>query len=339
MQVVHWECQKFLRAVDLESLYEHRSNLSKLITRASYKAMCEQAIKEAWQQNTAGIEGLDPPNVSNLDTAAVEMKVEANYAALIAKLAKEKKEKYDKVRAEAKLKEEKDKAVVASDPKRLLERCVMKVVDKHFHAGDDDDDDMEEDVKPPDDSLADDFQHLVKAIKSPNISSSKTKQPRATAGQRVPNQNRKANPKQNPKRSRRTNRGPKGTRQRERSNSSKKGKGSGKSQEKGKGKDNQSNQTKGKQKGKSNYKGKSKRKRKRQKQRKGKRQRQMELGLELGPESIRSRRRLVRAANWSRAQHLNRGEVRAHHYDPIVDRFFCNSSVELHSKICFGCRG
>ena len=93
MQVVHWECQKFLRAVDLESLYEHRSNLSKLIAKASYKAVCEQAIKEAWQQNTAGIEGLDPPNVSNLDTAAVEMKVEANYAALIAKLAKEKQEK------------------------------------------------------------------------------------------------------------------------------------------------------------------------------------------------------------------------------------------------------
>jgi hypothetical protein len=281
MQVVHWECQKFLRAVDLESLYEHRSNLSKLITRASYKAMCEQAIKEAWQQNTAGIEGLDPPNVSNLDTAAVEMKVEANYAALIAKLAKEKKDKYDKVRAEAKLKEEKYKAVVASDPKRLLERCVMKVVDKHFHAGDDDDDDMEEDVKPPDDSLADDFQHLVKAIKSPNISSSKTKQPRATAGQK--GSKLKPKGKQNRNRNQKTNRGPKGTRQRERSNSSKKGKGSGKSQEKGKGKDNQSNQTKGKQKGKSNYKGKSKKEKEKAKTKEREKAKANGIGVGIGP--------------------------------------------------------
>jgi hypothetical protein len=280
--------------------------------------MCEQAIKEAWQQNTAGIEGLDPPNVSNLDTAAVEMKVEANYAALIAKLAKEKKEKYDKVRAEAKLKEEKDKAVVASDPKRLLERCVMKVVDKHFHAGDDDDDDMEEDVKPPDDSLADDFQHLVKAIKSPNISSSKTKQPRATAGQRVPNQNRKANPKQIQSEAEGQTGDRRGQGKGREAIQAKKGKV--RANHRRKEKEKTINQIK--QKGKSNYKGKSKRKRKRQKQRKGKRQRQMELGLELGPESIRSRRRLVRAANWSRAQHLNRGEVRAHHYDPIVDRFF-----------------
>ena len=44
---------------------------------------------------------------------------------------------------------------------------MIKVIDKHLHAGESDED-MEDEAKPCNDSLADDVQHLVKAIKGPN---------------------------------------------------------------------------------------------------------------------------------------------------------------------------
>ena len=51
------------------------------------------------------------------------------------------------------------------------------------------------------------------------------------------------------------------------------------------------------------------------------RQGQWQLGLEVGPKSVRSRRRLGRSLNWSRARHVGRSEGRALHHDAVVNRF------------------
>lgn len=273
MQVVHWECQKFLRATDLESLYEHRANLSKLITRASYDANCCNAVKEAWQQSVAGVDGLDPPK-SNLDMTAVTTKMESDYAALIAKIAREKKERDDKTKSEAKVREERDKAVAASDPKLLLEKCVVKVIGKHLQANGGDEDGMDEDLGPQDDSFADDVHHLVKAIKGQSPSTKNVQSPGDGGGKGVKPKAKakgkaKAKSKQEKQKKQQNTEGGKGKGKVNQDNQSHEHYQNSKSKSKGKGRGFQANgkrqnhmfskgKSKGKGKGKSKGKGKGK---------------------------------------------------------------------------------